>query len=43
MLAKMSFDLAAAFQECAKVSLRGLGPQNAGYNVQLGDLARWDK
>lgn len=43
VLAKMSFDLAAAFQECAKVSLRGLGPQNAGYNVQLGDLARWDK
>ncbi len=43
VLAKLSFELAAAFQESAKTSLQGLGPQNVGYNVQLGDLAGWNK
>ena len=43
VLAKLSFELAASFQECAKISLQALGPQNAGYNVQLGDLAGWNK
>ena len=43
VLAKLSFELAVAFQESAKTSLRALGPQNVGYNVQLGDIAGWDK
>jgi hypothetical protein len=43
VLAKLSFELAAAFQDTAKTSLAALGPQNVGYNVQLGDLAGWDK
>ncbi|HEY6864805.1 MAG TPA: hypothetical protein VI319_12990 [Burkholderiales bacterium] len=43
VLAKLSFELAAAFQESAKTSLAALGPQNVGYNVQLGDIAGWHK
>ncbi len=43
VLAKLSFELAAAFQESARTSLRALGPQNVGYNVELGDLAGWNK
>jgi hypothetical protein len=42
-LAKLSFDLAAAFQEAAKVSLAAHGPQNVGYKVDITDLAGWDK
>jgi len=43
VLAKLAFELAATFQATAKTSLAALGPQNVGYNVQLGDLAGWDK
>jgi hypothetical protein len=43
VLAKLAFELATAFQESAKTSLAKLGPQNVGYNVQLGDIAGWDK
>jgi hypothetical protein len=43
VLAKLAFELAAAFQEAAKTSLGALGPKNIGYNVDLGDLAGWDK
>jgi hypothetical protein len=43
VLAKLSFELAASFHEVAKTSLAALGPQNVGYNVNLGDLAGWDK
>jgi hypothetical protein len=43
VLAKLSFELAATFQATAKTSLAALGPQNVGYNVQLGDLAGWEK
>ena len=43
VLAKLSFDLAASFHEVAKTSLAALGPQNVGYNVELKDLAGWNK
>jgi len=43
VLAKLSFDLAAAFQEVAKTSLAAHGPQNVGYKVDITDLAGWDK
>jgi hypothetical protein len=43
VLAKLSFELAAVFEETAKTSLAGVGAQNVGYNVQLGDIAGWDK
>jgi hypothetical protein len=42
-LAKLSFDLAFAFQDAAKTSLAAHGPQNVGYNVDLTDLAGWNK
>jgi len=42
-LAKLSFELAASFHEAAKTSLAALGPQNVGYNVDLKDLAGWNK
>ena len=41
VLATLSFELAAAFRKAEKAA--GLGPQNVGYNVQLTDLAGWDK
>ncbi|HZR70396.1 MAG TPA: hypothetical protein VFB01_15240 [Burkholderiales bacterium] len=43
VLAKLSFQLAATFHETTKGALAALGPQNVGYNVQIGDLAGWDK
>jgi hypothetical protein len=43
VLAKLAFELAGSFEESAKTSLAKLGPQNVGYNVQLGDMAGWDK
>jgi hypothetical protein len=43
VLAKLAFELATAFQEVAKTSLAAHGPQNVGYDVQLTDLAGWDK
>jgi hypothetical protein len=43
VLAKLSFDLAFAFQDAAKIALAAHGPQNVGYNVDLGDIAGWNK
>jgi hypothetical protein len=43
VLAKLSFELAAAFQKVEKMVLASLGPQNVGYDVQLTDLSGWDK
>lgn len=43
VLAKLAFELASAFQEVAKTSLAAHGPQNVGYNVDLTDLAGWNK
>jgi hypothetical protein len=43
VLARLSFDLAFAFQDAAKVALAAHGPQNVGYNVDLGDIAGWNK
>jgi hypothetical protein len=43
VLAKLAFELAAAFQDSAKTSLAALGPQNVGYKVDLSDIAGWNK
>jgi hypothetical protein len=43
VLARLSFELAVAFQEGAKTALAALGPQNVGYKVDLSDIAGWNK
>jgi len=43
VLAKLAFELAVAFHEAGKTSLSAHGAQNVGYNVQLTDLAGWNK
>ena len=40
-LARLSYELAAAFKSVEKVSQAASGPQNVGYDVQVGDLAGW--
>ncbi|OFZ96326.1 MAG: hypothetical protein A3H35_11760 [Betaproteobacteria bacterium RIFCSPLOWO2_02_FULL_62_17] len=42
-LAKLSLDLAAAYFKEKQASLAALGPKNVGYEMQLDDLAKWDK
>jgi hypothetical protein len=42
-LAKLSFELATAFQEGAKLALAAQGPQNVGYKVDMTDIAGWNK
>ena len=42
-LAKLSFELAAAFKKVEKVVLAAAGPKNVGYDVQLGDIDGWKK
>jgi hypothetical protein len=42
-LATLSFELAAAFKKAEKAALATAGPQNVGYDVQLGDMASWKK
>ena len=42
-LAKLSFQLADVFRKVEKVVNAAAGPQNVGYNVDLADMAKWDK
>jgi hypothetical protein len=42
-LAKLSLQLAEAFHKVEKVFNAAAGPQNIGYNVELADMAKWDK
>jgi hypothetical protein len=41
VLAKLSYELAAAFKKIEKAAQAASGPQNVGYDVQVGDLAGW--
>jgi len=41
VLAKLSYELAAAFKVVEKAAQAASGPQNVGYNVEVGDLAGW--
>jgi len=42
-LAKLSLQLAETFRKVEKVVNAAAGPQNVGYNVELADMAKWDK
>ena len=42
-LAKLSFELAAAFKKVEKTVQAAAGPKNVGYDVQLGDIDGWKK
>jgi hypothetical protein len=42
-LAKLSIQLAATFYKLEKIANAASGPQNVGYNVELADMAQWDK
>jgi hypothetical protein len=42
-LATLSYELAVAFKKAEKMSQAAAGPQNVGYDVQLGDMAGWKK
>ncbi|HEY6239711.1 MAG TPA: hypothetical protein VIW78_02615 [Burkholderiales bacterium] len=42
-LAKLSFQLAETFRKVEKGVNAAAGPQNVGYNVELADMAKWDK
>ncbi len=42
-LAKLSLQLAEIFRKVEKVFNAAVGPQNIGYNVELADMAKWDK
>jgi hypothetical protein len=42
-LAKLSLQLADTFRKVEKVFNAAAGPQNVGYNVDLADMAKWDK
>jgi hypothetical protein len=42
-LAKLSLQLAETFRKVEKVFNAAAGPQNIGYNVELADMAKWDK
>ena len=42
-LAKLSLHLADTFRKVEKVVNAAAGPQNVGYNVELADMAKWDK
>ncbi|HTF16250.1 MAG TPA: hypothetical protein VK643_16445 [Burkholderiales bacterium] len=42
-LAKLSLQLAETFRKVEKVFNAAAGPQNVGYNVELTDMAKWDK
>ena len=41
VLAKLSYELAVAFKAVEKAAQAASGPQNVGYNVEIGDLADW--
>jgi hypothetical protein len=42
-LAKLSLQLAETFRKVEKAANAAAGPQNIGYNVELADMAKWDK
>lgn len=42
-LAKLSIRLAATFRKEEIAAEAALLPQNVGYEVDLGDMAKWDK
>jgi hypothetical protein len=42
-LAKLSFELAAAFKKVERAYQAAGGAQNVGYDVQLSDLSGWEK
>ena len=42
-LAKLSFELAAVFKKTERAALASAGPQNVGYEVDLGDMDGWKK
>ena len=42
-LAKLSLQLAETFRKAEKTANAAAGPQNIGYNVELADMAKWDK
>jgi len=42
-LAKLSLQLAEIFRKVEKVFNAAAGTQNIGYNVELADMAKWDK
>ncbi len=42
-LAKLSLQLAEIFRKVEKVFNAAAGPQNISYNVELADMAKWDK
>jgi len=42
-LAKLSIQLAEIFRKVEKVANAAAGPQNVGYDVDLADMAKWEK
>jgi hypothetical protein len=42
-LAKISIQLAETFQKVQKVVYAAAGPQNVGYDIQMTDMAVWQK
>ena len=42
-LATLSFELAAAFKKVERAALATAGPQNVGYQVEVGDITGWKK
>ena len=42
-LAKLSLQLAETFRKVERALHAAAGPQNVGYNVELTDMAKWDK
>ena len=42
-LAKLSFELAEAFHKEVKKFQADSGPKNVGYDIQMSDMAGWDK
>ena len=42
-LAKLSLQLADTFRKVEKAASAAAGPQNVGYNIDLADMAKWDK
>ena len=42
-LAKLSIQLAATYLKVEKIANAAAGPQNVGYDIDLADMAKWDK
>ena len=42
-LAKLSLQLAETFRKAERTASAAAGPQNIGYDVELADMAKWDK